>query len=145
VITTSSAGHKTGRLHFDDLTLGGRWRPFRAYGQSKLANVLFTAELARRLDGTGVTANCFHPGSVRTDFGTHLWLIRFGQRVTRRFAFTSPEHGAGRMVVLATGQAGATTTGRYWVRGRPATPSRRARDPEAAARLWAESERLLGL
>lgn len=118
-----------------------------AYGRSKLANVLFTRELARRLEGTGVTANCVHPGSINSHFGGDGdtgaigWLIaRFGRIVLR-----SPAVGARTQVLLASSTdvriAGAT--GGYWSHGRRWRPSRAARDDAAARWLWEESERLV--
>jgi NAD(P)-dependent dehydrogenase (short-subunit alcohol dehydrogenase family) len=106
------------------------------YGRSKLCNILFTRELARRLEGSGVTANSLHPGFVATRFGDQSGgLISFGVRIAKRFAL-SPEEGAATMVYLASSPEVAGVTGAYFVKCRPAIPSREARDDAAARRLW---------
>jgi len=122
-----------------------RYRPAPAYNQSKLANVLFTMELARRLAGTAVTANCVHPGGVRTGFGSAedtRGLERAIMVIARPFLL-SPEQGARTVVYAAASAELEGVTGQYLVRCRQHTPSRAARDPDAARRLWELSERLL--
>ena len=117
----------------------------RVYGRSKLANILFTTELARRLAGTGVTANCCHPGVVATGFardGDTSGVLAFGIKVIKPFVLT-PEQGAKTSVYLASSPEVAETTGRYFVKGKESTPSAAAQDAEAASRLWTVSEELV--
>ena len=157
VVSTASDAHQGARLDFDDLQsvrayhgslvewlrYGGPG--FKVYGRSKLANILFTRELARRLAGTGVTANCLHPGFVATRFGDQSGgLISFGIRIAKQFAL-SPQQGAETLVYLASSPDVANVTGNYFCQCRPATPSREAQDDAAAQRLWAETARLAGI
>lgn len=145
VVVVASKVHYQARLALDDLHSSAGYDPSAAYGQSKLANVLFTLELARRLAGSGVTANCLHPGVFATDllgdlFGVPRplrWL-----RIARNHP--SPEAGARAVARLATDPALGSTSGAYFDEDRLAEPSAEARDPELAAALWGESERLTG-
>jgi NAD(P)-dependent dehydrogenase (short-subunit alcohol dehydrogenase family) len=115
-----------------------------AYGRSKLANILFTRELARRLAGTGVTANCLHPGFVRTGFGRGSGgAMEFVFRAAMRFG-GSPEPGADTVVYLASSPELAGVTGGYFYESQPAVPSPQAQDDEVARRLWEASEKLAG-
>jgi NAD(P)-dependent dehydrogenase (short-subunit alcohol dehydrogenase family) len=146
VVTVSSNAHSGASLDLDDPQFVRRtYRSFTAYGQSKLANILFTIELARRLEGRGVTANCLHPGFVRSEFGTrtHGW-IRLGIAIARPFAITT-EQGARTSIYLATSPEVADVTGRYFVDCKPATPRPQAMDQEMASRLWDASEQMTGL
>ncbi len=145
VVTVSSIAHRAAMLSLDDLQLERRYLAMLAYANSKLANVLFTRELARRLDGTGVTANCLHPGTVRTRFGDTgaLWL-RLGLAVGGGMLRT-PESGARTVVYLASAPEVAGQTGGYYVSARRRQPSRQARDDSLAERLWEVSARLTGL
>jgi len=142
VVTVSSGAHKAGDLRWDDLEMRERrYRGFRQYANTKLANVLFTRELARRTAGTGVTANALHPGVVATD----LLMNGFPPlRLVRRWMKT-PEQGAATAVYLATSPQVATVTGAYFVDERPVPPSSAATDDEAARRLWELSERAVGI
>ena len=146
VVTVSSGAHTAARMDLDDPQFAHRrYSGMAAYGQSKLANILFTAELARRLEGTGVTANCLHPGVVGSDFGRRAGgLFGLGWRIIRPFAL-SPERGARTSIYLATSPEVAGVTGRYFFRSRPAQPSSLARDADLARRLWDASERMTGL
>jgi len=157
VVSTASDAHQGARIDFDDLQSvrayrGGLfewWRyggpGFKVYGRSKLANILFTRELARRLAGTGVTANCLHPGFVATRFGNQSGgLISLGIRIAKRFAL-SPQQGAETLVYLASSPEVASVTGKYFCQCRPATPTPEAQDDVAAERLWAETARLAGI
>jgi len=138
IITTASAAHYRARIPFEDLQAErSRWGVgFRRYGETKLANVLFTRELARRLDGTGVTANCFHPGFVGTGFNHNNGLaMRLGMLVSR-LAARSPEQGAETLVWLADSPAVSSTSGGYFMDRRERRPSHAARDPAAAHALW---------
>jgi NAD(P)-dependent dehydrogenase (short-subunit alcohol dehydrogenase family) len=145
VITVSSLVHRAALLNFGDLQLERGYLPMRAYANSKLANILFTRELARRLDGTGVTANCLHPGTVRTHFGdTGANWLRLGLAVGGAFLRT-PQAGAATTVFLASSPAVADQTGGYYVSCRLRRPSMAARDDERASRLWNISARLTGV
>ncbi|HEY7508564.1 MAG TPA: SDR family oxidoreductase [Nitrososphaera sp.] len=146
VITTSSVAHKGARIDFDDPQFEKRqYGGIAAYGQSKLANILFTRELARRLADRGVTANCFHPGGVKTDLmeGNPL-LYRAAWAAASPFLL-SPEKGADTGVYLASSPEVEQVTGRYFVKRKISEPSEAARDDEAAARLWTISEELTGV
>ncbi len=145
VVSTASTAHTFGQLDFDDLRSAKGYSAFRAYGLSKLCNILWTSELARRLEGAGVTANCIHPGGVNTGFGDNAkgWLgALFG--LGKRFMLT-PEQGADTLIYLADSAEVAGRTGGYWVKRAPVQPSAAARDPVAAARLWDVSARLAGV
>ena len=139
VVTTSSEAHRGGRIYEDDLQLR-RWGRWKAYCQSKLANVLFTSELRRR---TGLPATAFHPGLVRTDFGRGS-LVGVAAQVIRPL-YRSAEQGAETLVWLATDAEGGAPTGAYYVDRRSRAPSAQARDAAAASRLWAASAALVGL
>jgi NAD(P)-dependent dehydrogenase (short-subunit alcohol dehydrogenase family) len=142
VITTASDAHMGARIPFDDLESGrDEARGFRRYGQTKLANILFTSELARRLEGTGVTANCYHPGFVASNFNKNNGLrMRIAMTLARPFA-RSNERGADTLVWLADSDEVSDQSGWYFVDRRLGRPSREARDPEGARRLWELSER----
>jgi len=145
VVTVTSDAHTAARLDLDDPSLEQGWESWRSYANSKLANILFTRELARRLDGTGVTANCAHPGVVRTGFGRDAKpLMRLGMTIARPF-FLSPERGADTIVYLASSPDVAGETGGYYVKRQRREPSAAARDDAAARRLWEISEKMTGL
>jgi NAD(P)-dependent dehydrogenase (short-subunit alcohol dehydrogenase family) len=154
VINTSSGAHRAGTLELDDLQSerayrSGRWEwmrfggaGYRVYARSKLCNILFTRELARRLAGTGVTANSFHPGFVATRFGDQSGgLISLGVRIGKRFAL-SPEEGAETLIYLASSPDVEGVTGMYFVKRRPATPTPAAQDDELAHQLWKETAKI---
>jgi len=146
VITVSSANHVGAKtLDLDDLQSRERFAWQDVYARSKLCNVLFTRELARRLAGTGVTANCLHPGVIATEFGAggdlrglNAWMFR-----VLKWFLPGPERGARTSVFLASSPEVAETTGRYFADCKPKEPSRLANDDELAAALWRESERLV--
>jgi NAD(P)-dependent dehydrogenase (short-subunit alcohol dehydrogenase family) len=138
----ASGAHRVGRIDFDDLQGERRYRSFRAYAQSKLANILFTYELARRLEGRGVTANCLHPGAV----DTRLWresrgLLRLAIRAARPF-FLTAEQGAAGLIHLASSAALERVSGRYFARLREVRSSPASYDSVAAKRLWEMSASL---
>ena len=146
IVTVSSGAHARARIDFDDLQGERNYSGQRAYSQSKLANVMFTYELARRLEGTGVTATVLHPGVVRTSFGAEdqAAYLAVMTRVARLFMKT-PAQGAGTPVYLASSPQVEGITGRYFVNRKPKTSSKASYDTAAAARLWQASIDLAGL
>jgi retinol dehydrogenase 14 len=146
IVTVSSGAHARGRIDFDDLQGERNYSGQRAYSQSKLANVMFTYELARRLDGTGVTATVCHPGVVHTSFGTEDQAAHMAGmiRVARLFMKT-PAQGAITPVYLASSPQVEGVTGRYYANRKPKTSSKASYDTTAAARLWQVSAGLAGM
>lgn len=146
VVTVASEAHRLGRMHWDDLQLARRWSGVTAYCQSKLANILFASELARRLDGTAVTSNAVHPGSVRTNWARGPESGVLARVVSLATPFlVSPRKGAENPLMAATAPELEGVTGRYFVRRKESRPIREARDPEAQRRLWELSETMVGL
>ena len=145
IVNVASDAHKMAKLDLDDLqaTRGYGLFGFPRYAETKLMNILFTRELARRLGTTGITANSVHPGSVRTNLGSPPWLIKQFLGVF----FLSPEQGARTSLAAATDPAFADVSGSYFVKEKPADDklSRAARDDRAAAKLWRLSAELVGL
>src|SRR4029077_13774990 len=145
VVNVASDAHKGEKLDFSDLQSANNYRGLHVYGRSKLCNILYTRELARRLQGTGVTANCLHPGFVATRFGDQsggllsplVWLAK-------TFAI-SPAEGAKTIVYLASSPEVAQTTGQYFYKCRPAAPSPPAQDDRSALLLWQRSEALANM
>ncbi len=145
VVNVSSEAHRGARMGWDDLLAERSYSPWGAYGQSKLANVLFTRELARRVGRARVTANALHPGVVATHFAVEEGgLAGAFFRLARPFLAT-PEKGARTPVHLASAPEVEGVTGRYFADLREREPSAAARDDAAAARLWEISERMTGL
>jgi retinol dehydrogenase 14 len=146
VITVSSHAHAEGRIDFDDLQNERSYSGVRAYNQSKLANILFTYELARRLQSTSVTANALHPGVVSTSFGAED-----PSRVQRLFVpfmrpfMKTPTQGAATSIHLASAPDLEQVTGRYFVHSKPKKSSPASYDEAAAARLWQVSSDLVNL
>ena len=143
IVNTSSEAHRNARVDYNDLQMMKGFRMFRTYCRSKLYNILFTRELSRQLQGTGVTANALHPGFVATRFGdatSGAGGLVF--RLLKRFAIT-PEDGARTIIFLASADEVRGTTGNYFYRCAPSTPTSHALDDEAARWLWSESERIL--
>jgi len=146
VVTVASAAHRGAVIPFDDLNGERGFSGWLAYGWTKLANILFTIELARRLEGSGVTATCLHPGVVATGFGREgPFLIREFQRFLGRLLLLDPTQGADTLVWLASSPEVEGASGGYYAKRRLQAPSRAARDVAAARRLWQVSERLTGL
>ena len=142
VVSVASESHRRAHIEWDDLDCQRGYRAFKAYGQSKLANILFTRELARRLEGSGVTANCLHPGVVATGFGRNN-RGPFGIVMALVAPLlASPAEGADTAVWLATAPEVATVSGRYFIRRQPIAPAPAAQDMVAARRLWEVSEAL---
>jgi retinol dehydrogenase 14 len=145
VVTVSSEAERWGSIDFDDLQSKKKYRGFPVYGMTKLANIMFTYELAERLKGTGVTATCMHPGAVNTRFGTNNrgpMTILF--RLSKPFMRTS-EQGADTVIWLAASPEVEGLSGRYYANRKPLEPKKIANDFAARRRLWEESERLTGL
>ena len=148
VVSVSSGAHVGGHIDFDDLQF--ERRPYRqigleAYSQSKLANILFTRELASRYKDTGVTANCLHPGFVDSGFGHQQGgFLDFGLKLMRPFML-SVEKGADTLVYLATSPEVATVSGEYFIKRKIKRGSPASRDLDAAKKLWEVSEKLTGL
>ncbi len=145
VVTVASTAHHGARLDLADLQLERRYLPMLAYANSKLANILFTRELARRLNGTGVTATCLHPGTVNTRFGqTGSTWLRLGLVVAGPF-LRSPESGASTVIYLAASPEVTDQSGGYYVGRKRRAPSAAARDDHLARQLWDASARLTGV
>jgi NAD(P)-dependent dehydrogenase (short-subunit alcohol dehydrogenase family) len=145
IVSTASDAHRGNQLDFNDLQSARNYRGFTVYGRTKLMNILFTRELAKRLSGTGVVANALHPGFVATRFGDESGgLTAWGVRFAKLFAI-SPADGAETIVYLASSPQAATVSGGYFYKSRPATPTAAAQDDTAAARLWAETEKLTAM
>ena len=143
VVTTASDAHKTGRLDLEDLQAAKSYSAVRAYGTSKLCNILFTRELARR--APELHANCFHPGVVRTGFGKNengIWKVL--TTLVGPF-IRSPERGARSLVWLALSDQAASLTGEYVHNEKVTTPSAQAQDDSRAEGLWEKSAELVGL
>jgi NAD(P)-dependent dehydrogenase (short-subunit alcohol dehydrogenase family) len=142
IVNTASGAHRGNRLDFDDLQTTRGYRAQPAYGRTKLCNILFTRELAKRLAGTGVTANCLHPGFVATGLGQRdNGLVNAIIWVVFRFA-AKPEPGAETIVYLASDPEVADVSGEYFYDCELAQPSFEARDTATAQRLWEESVRI---
>ena len=146
VVTVASHAHAMGRINFDDLQGERSYSGARAYNQSKLANVLFTYELARRLQATSITANALHPGVVRTSFGAEdpAGFQRLVMPLVRPFLKT-PAQGAATSIHLAAAPELERVTGRFFTNGQPKRSSERSYDEADATRLWHVSADLVGL
>jgi NAD(P)-dependent dehydrogenase (short-subunit alcohol dehydrogenase family) len=147
IVNVSSEAHQGAKsMRFDDLQSERRYTSWDAYNRSKLANILFTAELAEQLEGSGVTANCLHPGVVRSGFardGDTGGLL--GMLVVLGGPFLlSPKVGARTSIYLASSPEVEGVSGRYFKRKKPVEPSRAARDREEQKKLWTVSEELTG-
>jgi retinol dehydrogenase 14 len=145
IINVSSGAHAGTGIEFGDLQGERGYDGNHAYSQSKLANILFTYELARRLQGTGVTANCLHPGVIATRLLSNYMGVPVGGGALARTFGAKPEKGAETIVYLASSPEVAGVTGQYFVNRRPVASSRESYDEAAARRLWEVSERLTGL
>jgi retinol dehydrogenase-14 len=145
IINVSSEAQRMGHIYFDDLMIKGRYRGFRAYCQAKLANLLFTYELAERWAGSGITANAAHPGAVRTNFGNESKpFFRILMKLGRPF-LKSPARGADTIVYLATSPDVEGFSGKYYAYRRPVRSIPESYDKEIRQRLWNVSEELTGV
>jgi NAD(P)-dependent dehydrogenase (short-subunit alcohol dehydrogenase family) len=142
IINVSSQAHQSGQIHFDDLMLERNYSAMKAYSQSKLANVLFTYELAKKLKGTGITVNCLHPGAVRSNFGMELpGLMKVILLIARPFLINSRK-GAITPIYLASSPEVEGVTGKYYIKKQLTMSSRESNDEEVAGKLWEVSEQL---
>jgi len=143
IVNVASEAHRGGSMKFDDLMGEKKFSGWFAYSASKLANILFTAELARRLEGTNVTTNCLHPGVIASGFAhNNKGFVGFLAKLASPFLMSS-ENGAKTTLFLATDPSVATTSGLYFDKSKPRKPSREARDAAVAKRLWDVSEELI--
>lgn len=142
VITVASGAHKMGKLNFDDLQFEKKYRGMGAYAQSKLSNVLFGYELARRLKGTGVTSNLADPGVAATSLGSDQWIFRL---IVKLPIVPKAEDGAATSVYLATAKEVEGITGQYFIKKKPAKSSPLSQDEGLARQLWDVSAKLTGI
>jgi NAD(P)-dependent dehydrogenase (short-subunit alcohol dehydrogenase family) len=145
IVTTSSGAHRGGRLDFDDLQNPRKYSAMGAYGNSKLANILFTRALAKRLEGSTVTATCLHPGFVRTSFARDLPPVGKILFPLLSLVARSPRKGAETLVYLASSPEVQGASGGYYFDCKLAATTPAARDDEVAGRLWRLSEKLVGI
>jgi len=146
IVCVSSDAHRNATIHFDDPEFKKGYSGFAVYGHSKLANVLFTYELSRRLAGTCVTANALHPGFVASGFGMNNGkLMSAAMRIAQRFGARSPEKGAQTSLYLASSPKVENVTGQYFADERAVKSSPASYDIDAAARLWTLSEQMTHL
>jgi NAD(P)-dependent dehydrogenase (short-subunit alcohol dehydrogenase family) len=146
IVNVSSGAHRGGKINFNDLQAKRGYSGFPAYSRSKLANILFTFELARRLEGTGVTANALHPGFVGTRFAKNNGLlVTLGLDLIYRLFALSPEQGARTSLYLAASPEVEGVSGGYYIKERPVQAAPAAYDQEAAQRLWQVSAEMVGL
>lgn len=146
IVSVSSEGHRLGHINFNDINYeNNKYKGLNVYCDSKLANILFTKELAKRLHGTGVTANCLHPGVIASNFSSGTKdLFGLAVKLSKRFLMTT-EQGAETQIFLASSPEVEGITGEYFDKKRIKTPSREAQDPEVAEKLWRMSERMTGI
>jgi NAD(P)-dependent dehydrogenase (short-subunit alcohol dehydrogenase family) len=145
IVSTSSEGHRAAKINFDDLQGEHGFSGIGAYNRSKLMNILFTRELSKRLAGTGVTANCLHPGVVATGFGMETGgILTFGIKILRNFIMT-PEQGAQTIIYLASSPDVEGKTGLYWDKCKVSTPTKAAQNDADAKRLWDISAKIAGV
>jgi len=147
IVNVSSNAHRFGDIDLDDLQNEQKYSGFGAYGQSKLANILFTKELARQLEGTEIAVNALHPGFVKTQFGQRnkvngLMRVLIYKVISPLFAI-SPEKGAETSLYLATSSEVEKVTGEYFDKKKISKVSKQANDMEVARQLWAKSQELL--
>ncbi len=144
IVNVASGAHKTGKIHFDDINLHKGFNVIKAYSQSKLANVLFTRELSRRLADKGITVNCCHPGAVATNIGIDR-DTGFGKKVTGMLkpVFQTPEQGAATAIYLATSDEVSNITGGYFYKCKPVKSSKQSKNRKLALKLYRFTEKLI--
>jgi retinol dehydrogenase-12 len=143
IINVASDAHKGARLDFDDLQSARSYSGMRVYARSKLANILFTNELAKRIEAKGVTANSLHPGVIASNFGTNNGgVFGFVLSLARPF-FATPEDGAKTSIYLASSPDVANVSGKYFKKSHAILPSKAAQDADSAAKLWRASEEIV--
>jgi NAD(P)-dependent dehydrogenase (short-subunit alcohol dehydrogenase family) len=145
IVCVSSAMHEGAEIRFDDLQFEKGYSSWKAYGQAKLADLIFTYELARRLEGSGVTANALHPGFVATNIGPQHWLLRPLMKIVYAFGARSPQEGAQTSIYLASSPEVEGVSGRYFVDSKPVRSSEASYNRETAQWLWDISLRMTGL
>src|SRR6478609_4807253 len=146
IVTVASNAHRGARLDFDDLQVRRGYVGFPVYSKSKLCNILFNRELARRIAGSGVAANALHPGFVATRFGDDSGgLVRAVLKVAKPIGAISPEEGAQTIIYLASSPQVAGVSGQYFYESKPTTPTAEARNDDDAKRLWDMSQQIGGL
>jgi NAD(P)-dependent dehydrogenase (short-subunit alcohol dehydrogenase family) len=145
VVTVASDMHRGATIDFDDLQSARSYRPLRVYSRTKFANVLFTYELARKLEGTRVTVNCLHPGVVATKLLADGMGLPRALKSTTKLIGSSPEKGAKTSIYLATSPEVEGVSGKYFVRQKPVESSQISYDESLAGRLWRRSAELTGL
>ena len=145
IVNTASDAHRGATLDFGDLQSEHGFGAMKAYGRSKLCNILFTRELARRLQGSGITANCLHPGFVATRFGDQSGGLISHMIWLAKFLAISPAEGAKTIVHVASSPEVAGISGNYFYKCRATTPSPAAQDDPAASLLWERSAQLAGM
>jgi NAD(P)-dependent dehydrogenase (short-subunit alcohol dehydrogenase family) len=145
IVVVGSGAHKTGRIHFEDYNLTKGYNVVTAYGQAKLANLLFTRELARRIASEGITVNCAHPGAVATSMGVDR-KTGFGKTITGLLKpfFQTPEQGARTALFLALDPSVQDVTGEYFYKCKKAKSSKASQDEDLAKRLFELSEKITG-
>ncbi|MDF2805040.1 MAG: short-chain dehydrogenase [Anaerocolumna sp.] len=145
IVVVASGAHKAGKIHFDDYNLIKGFNAIKAYSQSKLANILFTRELADRIKCRGITVNCCHPGAVATSMGVDR-ATGFGKNITVMLKpiFLTPEEGAKTAIYLATSPEGGKVTGKYFYRCQISTTSHPAKSRKLAKQLFELSENITG-
>ncbi|XP_053175140.1 retinol dehydrogenase 12-like [Scomber japonicus] len=149
IVNVASLAHERGQIYFDDINQDKDYRPWKSYSQSKLANVLFTRELANKVEGTGVTAYSLHPGVIRTELGRHFWpTMPLWKRVIYTpllFFIKSPTEGAQTTIYCAVEESLQKESGLYYSDCAPKTAAPQGRDDEAAKKLWHLSASMVGL
>ena len=145
IVNVASHAHRWGSINFDDLGGARSYRSSCAYGQSKLANILFTYELARRLEGTGVTVNCVHPGAVATGLGANNGALAKLLMPVIGLFMRSPEQGAATQIYLAASPEVEGVSGKYFVDCKPAQSNQESYDTAVARRLWEVSAGMTGV
>ncbi len=145
IVNVASEAHRFGTINFDDLGGEQRYGTLSAYGQSKLANILFSYELARRLSGTGVTVNCLHPGGIASGLWTNNGRFAQFLMMAGKLFLKTPEQGAQTTIYLASSPEVDGVSGKYYANSREKTSNRESLDPNIARQLWEVSAKMTGI